>query len=171
MEMLRNLQERYNHLTPVQLKLAILTTVMACILFGAQGLIVPCMVLYMVGTIGLDRETLAWFTKIKSAYSSELTSMEPFEWDNTNAVASDKAAVKFALLATSRVGCLTPSVANRLVYETTLLRLFEEHNVRFNLRMDLLGGALVACFIRPKSYDQALTVIQHLSLDTEDAVA
>jgi hypothetical protein len=122
--------------------------------------------LYLTVSIGLDPVTLRWFHKIKEMYNTEIDDEDAKDLDDSEPIAfSNKTAVKFAIQAQSKVGCLKPSVANRLVYETTLLHLFDELHVRRNIRMALLGEALIACFIRPESYKRALDVIEVLSSD------
>jgi hypothetical protein len=78
------------------------------------------------------------------------------------AVPTRKSAVRFAILAQGKVGILKPSEANRLVYETVLLQLFRDYDVRYNVRIALLGEALVACFVRTIEYQRALDVIESL---------
>jgi hypothetical protein len=124
----------------------------------------------MVGNIGLDRETLKWFQQMKSHFSVELKSEHPVALVKDQVSFSPATATKFAFIAMSKVGCLTPTNANRMVYETALLHIFDEYNVRHNIRMELLGEALVACFIRPESYNRAIRIIEHLGLGTVDAL-
>jgi hypothetical protein len=127
-----------------------------------QGFVVPCVVVYFVASVGLDAETIKWFERVRNTYDKELKSDEPDLNKEVPIVICKSTAVKFALLAQSKVGCLDATNANRLVYETTLLHIFDEYHVRHNVRMTLLGEALVACFIRPEAYDRARKVIEVL---------
>ncbi len=163
MGLLESIRLRCVLLTPLQCKLVLALTVLACCIFGFVGLVTPCLALYFVATIGLDADTVAWFKRVHSTYLSEQSDESaPDLCDGPNIVPSRRTAVKFAIRAQSKVGMLKPSEANRLVYETVLLRLFDEYHVRHNVRISLLGEALVACFVRPKEYERALDVIDYM---------
>lgn len=163
MAFLDGMYQRWAILSPLHRKLVVTATILACCLFGFVGLVTPCLVLYLVATIGLDADTIAWFRSVHTQYTVEASTenSDPID-EGPRVVASKRVAVKFAIMAQSKVGMLRPTEANRLVYETVLLNLFSEHNVRYNVRISLLGEALVACFIRPREYERALDVVEHL---------
>jgi hypothetical protein len=139
-----------------------LFTLVALALFGLTGLVIPVVVLCYVRELALDPEVVEWFNDIKSKYRDELSSDSDNLPTTGEVVASRKTAVKFALMAQSKVGMLSPSTANREVYERVLLQLFNEHNVRYNIRVSLMGEALVSCFIQPKEYVRAREVVEAL---------
>jgi len=161
--------EKWESLSALHKKLVTLLTIAFCCIFGFYGLITPAVILYFVVSSGLDACTLKWFNDIKINYKNQIKSECVFEdlvLDSTEEIKFNvKTAIRFALRAQSKVGVLPCSNVNRLVYETTLLNIFEEFGVRHNVRMDLLGDALVACFIRTENYDRALNVIKELGGD------
>jgi len=166
MALIEAIKQRWVMLSSLQAKLLVTATVIACCIFGFAGLVAPCVVLYCVGTIGLDAETVLWFRKVHSTYFDETADESAADLgEGISIVPSRRTAVKFAIKAQSKLGMLEPTKANRMVYETTLLRLFEEHRVRNNVRISLLGEALVACYVRPKEYQYALDVIDHMGLE------
>jgi hypothetical protein len=132
-------------------------------MFGWQGLVIPVIAVYLTAQVGLDAETLSFLRDVKKRYVGELEDKGE-DLPETIPTVSRKTAVKFALKAQGKVGVLKPTNANRLVYETVLLKLFEEHHVRISERMNLLGEALVACFLRPKQYDMAMEIIEEMGL-------
>jgi len=162
--------EKWESLSALHKKLVTLLTIGFCCIFGFYGLITPAVILYFVVSSGLDACTLRWFNDIKLNYKNQISSECVFEdlvIDSSEEIrAGVKTAIKFALRAQSKVGLLPCSNVNRLVYETTLLNIFEEFHVRHNVRLDLLGDALIACFIRTENYDRALNVIKELGGDT-----
>jgi hypothetical protein len=142
--------------------LTLLATILGCCFVGFEGLVIPCVVVYLAASAGLDADTIKWFKSMRSTYRKELKSDSPALAKDQPVVVSQQTATKFAILAQSRVGCLDATTANRLVYETCLLHIFDEYNVRHNIRLNLLGEALVACFIRPDTYTMARAVIDSL---------
>jgi len=141
--------------------IALVTILLACI-FGFQALLVPCFFFAIASNVVLDAEAQRFFKQVKADYFVELND-DPEVGETVVDVKSSRAPIKFAVLAQSKVGILSPTVANRLVYETVLLRIFEEQRVRHNIRLELLGEALLACFVRPESYEIALRVIESLN--------
>jgi hypothetical protein len=162
MAILASMRSRWASLSPLKRNLTSLVTVLACCAFGFQGLVIPLVVVCLTASVGLDAATINWFRAMRTTYDKELDSDDADLVKDAPVAVSKRTAVKFALLAQSKVGCLDPTPANRLVYETTLLHIFDEYNVRRNIRMLLLGEALVACFIRPELYDRARKVIDSL---------
>ncbi len=139
-----------------------LATVLAFWIVGWGGMVIPLVVVYFTTQSRLDVDTLLWFRSVSRRYNVELEEdVEDFPKD-TPPVINGRTAVRFALIAQGRVGMLSPTGANRLVYETVLLKIFDEYHVRHNIRVRLLGEALVACFIRPDEYQRALSVIDVL---------
>jgi hypothetical protein len=143
-------------------KLTTLVTVLGCWFFGFSGLVVPCVVLYLTAQVTLDPSTLRWFAAIRDSYT-DVVAGDHEDLDSAQPVAiNSRTAIRFALIAQSRVGILSPSNANRMVYETVLLKVFDEYHVRHNIQLRLLGDALVACFIRPENYTHAIAVIDSM---------
>jgi hypothetical protein len=129
---------------------------------GVQALLLPVIFLIISTKVVLDVEAQRFYKSVKDKYFTELGVTEIEEEIKVD-VTSKRAAVKFGLMAQAKVGVLSPTVANRLVYETVLLRIFEEQHVRHNIRLELLGEALLSCFVRPESYEIALRVIDSLN--------
>jgi hypothetical protein len=78
-----------------------------------------------------------------------------------------KAAAKFSLMARAKVGRLSVSKANELVYQKTLLRLFEEYNVRYSAREEILPAAIMACFVNGKEWDLLDEILECFRADPE----
>jgi hypothetical protein len=129
-------------------------------LFGISVVLVPSVLAWFLWQAANDDEVLKFYEKVTTTYFEELEAPALVEEDVTQPC--PRRAVKFALLAQSKVGVLPASNANRMVYETVLLKMFEEKQVRIRDRMVLLGEALTACFIRPQEYSHALTVVKLL---------
>jgi len=161
---------KWESLSALSQKLITLLTLGLCCVFGFYGFIAPAVILYFTVSSGLDANTIKWFNNIKNNYSFEIKSDAVFEdlvIDSTEEIKFNvKTAIKFALRAQSKVGILPCSNVNRMVYETTLLNIFDEFHVRHNVRMDLLGDALIACFVRSENYDRAINVIKELGGDS-----
>lgn len=166
MSMAKEIVARWESLSRVRQRVTILLTLVAVYYLGVAGLVVPAVILYLAVNIGIDALTLDWFINVRNRYMKELVDVDAEKLNREIPVSfNSRTAVKFAILAQSKVGILKPSVANRLVYETTLLHIFEDFNVRHNIRMELLGEALVACFIRPDEYKRALAIIEMMGED------
>ncbi len=157
---------RWESLSPVKQKVVTLITILGCCMFGWGALVIPLTVIGLTAAIGLDPATIRWYREVVTRYHDEVEDDETEEIKPTEPfVVTHRSAVKFALMAQSRVGMLRPTEANRLVYETVLLRLFEEYHVRHNIRISLLGEALVSCFVHTPTYQRARDIVDYLGRD------
>ena len=167
MSTVKEVAYRWESLSPRKQHISILFTLLSLYYLGWAGFVVPALIMYFTVRLGVSASTLQWFREVSSRYHNELSSEdEEVLSQTTSVVVTKKTAVRYAILAQSKVGILKPTVANRLVYETTLLHIFDEFHVRHNVRMTLLGEALVACFLRPIDYQRALEVIENLGGDS-----
>lgn len=136
---------------------SLLMMLLICVLyFGGMGWCVVVGILLYHGTkLSVSQEAIVFAKQVVSNYQK----FEEIE-DDTDAPLT-YTQIKYALKAQAKVGMLTNTKANRLVYETLLLRIFEEHNMRYVDRIKHLGPCLLACFVHPESYDLSQTYLNH----------
>jgi len=71
-------------------------------------------------------------------------------------------ACKIATRAISKVGLLSPTRANKLVYQNVCLGILESMNVRYVDRVRVLPYAIAACLCRPEEVQDTERCIEHL---------
>nr|UHS72146.1 MAG: hypothetical protein [Tombusviridae sp.] len=73
----------------------------------------------------------------------------------------DKFAIRCAMMARAKVGRLTPTKANELVYQRVLLDHFDEINLRLVDRDTCMARCVAACFITSKEWDLVDEMLEH----------
>jgi hypothetical protein len=73
-----------------------------------------------------------------------------------------KFACKIATRAISKVGLLSPTRANKLVYQKVCLDIMESLNVRYVDRVRVLPYAIAACLCRPEDVQDDERCVEHL---------
>jgi len=101
----------------------------------------------------------AWQGELDAPLSEDLT-------DNHSEVQVVKNktgfACKIATRAIAKVGLLTPSKANKLVYQKVILDILAQQNVRYADRLRVLPLAIAACLNRPEEIQAQERCIEHL---------
>jgi hypothetical protein len=99
----------------------------------------------------------AWEDALDAKELSEDLKFEPVK-----AKKRSKFACKLAIRAISRVGMLSPTKANALVYQKVLLDDMQSLHVRMSDRVRVLPLAIAACLDRPEEVQKVERCIQHL---------
>lgn len=137
---------------------------------GLAGLILWVVVIvgYFLCFVPTDiRMYLKFKRKILATWKGELVAPStedlPLKSEEVTNVKSHRSfACKIATRAISKVGLLSPTRANKLVYQKVCLDIMEGLNVRYVDRVRVLPYAIAACLCRPEEVQDNERCVEHL---------